>query len=439
LELGWELNFLFASTIICVMKCPSCSNQLRQVKFKSVVVDYCPSCRGIWFDSGEFLEVVRSIPVRQQNGSDERSSSDEQKPQSLYTTVEGERNCPVCSERMGKFNYSYDSNVFLDRCSNCGGIWADRGEVKAVARYLKRVTKIEAPKRRLSQAGRDAKGSADGAGMVGEVKRIAASDKDESRVAAIREDLKKAEQRLQKAKDFAELGNVLSMRISPAVFLMAHYGVPISDDNPRERFPIVTISIVVLCAIIFLGQVFLVAEPKAFFERFGFVPHHFFSIGLFSSMFLHAGVLHLIGNMYFFWIFGDNVEDRFSRLGFLVFYLCCGLAASALHAIIYQGSPVPCIGASGAISGIMGAYCVFYPRAKVKVFLGFLLEVPAFVYLGAWFSLQLYFGWIYSIAGMVGGVAWFAHIGGFVFGISVGFVKKKLRAVKKQHQLGGIA
>jgi len=143
--------------------------------------------------------------------------------------------------------------------------------------------------------------------------------------------------------------------------------LPLSDENPRERFPILTISIITLCVAIFIGQVNFVDDIQTFFYFYGFVPKHLFDIGLFSSMFLHGDIFHLIGNMFFLWIFGDNVEDRFSRLGYIVFYISCGLTASLLHTVFNFNSSIPAVGASGAISGVMGAYLIFYPKAKINM------------------------------------------------------------------------
>ena len=200
--------------------------------------------------------------------------------------------------------------------------------------------------------------------------------------------------------------------------------IPLSDENPRQRTPLITISIIILCTLIFISQIFFITDPSSFFQRFGLIPARFLSIGLISSMFLHGGLLHLIGNMFFLWLFGDNVEDRFNRLGFFIFYLCCGLAASVLHSVLNWNSSIPTIGASGAISGIMGAYFVFYPTAKIKLFFIYkILRAPAFLYLGAWFLFQLMFGLIFKSAD-VSNIAWFAHIGGFVFGGLVAYYRK---------------
>ena len=141
---------------------------------------------------------------------------------------------------------------------------------------------------------------------------------------------------------------------------------------------------------------------------------------VFTSLFLHANLLHLVGNMWFLWLFGDNVEDRLGKAGFSVFYVGCGLAASLLHSVVNTGSDVPAIGASGAISGVMGAYLIYYPHSRIKMLMWYsVVHVPAVSYIVVWFGLQIWAG--VSTAGGYSNVGWFAHIGGFVFGALFAF------------------
>jgi len=219
--------------------------------------------------------------------------------------------------------------------------------------------------------------------------------------------------------------------------------IPLRDANPTRRPSLVTLAIVVACCVAFGRELGLQASGEAAFEAvitdWGVVPGRLTaawsrgelisgeSVTLLTSQFLHAGWLHLIGNMLYLWIFGNNVEDRLGRAGFLLFYLTGGVLAGLAQVAIDPGSPIPTIGASGAIAATLGAYLVFYPGAKVTslVFLGFfyqLIRIPAAIVLGFWFVLQLLDG-IGSL-GMTsgGGVAFFAHIGGFVFGALVAWL-----------------
>ena len=408
------------------MKCPFCSNRLRQVKSRSAIIDICPKCKGIWFDSGELADFIRTLTESGKIPPKKPPVFERRKVQTSYSVKEEDRICPKCEKGLRRFNYSYDSNVFLDKCPDCGGIWTDGGEVQQIVRYLTQDTRIAPSARVAKQVVKSPKPNKETASRGRDIK-ISEDIEQDLRVKAIRRDLVRSKEHMQLLKDLGEIGDFASTRIIPGASLM----LPLSDENPRERFPGVTISIILLCTAIFLGQVFWVQNLGAFFSKFGLVPQHFFSIGLVSSMFLHGGFFHLLVNMYFLWLFGDNVEDRFGHLWYIVFYLCCGLAASVLHTILNLHSPIPCIGASGAIAGVMGAYYIFYPRARIRLFVGYrVLHVHAFVYLVFWLLLQL----ASSLISVVGGptrIAWFAHIGGFVFGVGVAYFKKRAVQAKE--------
>ena len=208
--------------------------------------------------------------------------------------------------------------------------------------------------------------------------------------------------------------------------------IPISDDNPSRRLPIVAWSILITCIAVFFWQ-FSVPGPEAeaVIRRLGFTPREFFVRGfgpgaetepwlnLFTSMFLHGGLMHLGGNMLYLWIFGNNVEDAFGHGRFLFFYLACGVAAALLQAFSEPLTGIPMVGASGAISGVLGAYVLIYPRARITVIipLGVLLyptKISSFYVVGFWFVLQL-FSAAMAQPGEPG-VAWLAHVGGFVAG-----------------------
>ena len=213
--------------------------------------------------------------------------------------------------------------------------------------------------------------------------------------------------------------------------------LPLRDNIPSRRFPVVTLGLIIVNVLVFFQELALGASVERFMLHWGIVPiryaeaAHYFSLSekilpLFTSMFLHGGWLHLLGNMWILWIFGDNVEDKLGRVGYLRFYLLSGLAAALLHVFTNLQSVVPTIGASGAIAGVMGAYLRFFPHARVETlippfFLGPFFELPAVLFLGFWFLLQFYNGAL-SLAhrgASFGGVAWWAHVGGFAFGVLV--------------------
>jgi membrane associated rhomboid family serine protease len=214
--------------------------------------------------------------------------------------------------------------------------------------------------------------------------------------------------------------------------------LPIRDDVPSRNFPSVTVGLIVLNAVVFFFEISLGRAALAdFVSSYGLVPRYltaYFSgadvsggrvfFPFLSSMFLHGGWLHLIGNMWYLWIFGDNVEDRLGHFRFVVFYIACGLLAGWAHYVFNLNSRVPTVGASGAVAGILGAYLISYPRARILVLLplGFFLhfiELPALIVLGFWFVLQFLYGAASAVSSATGGVAWWAHIGGFIGGILI--------------------
>jgi membrane associated rhomboid family serine protease len=204
--------------------------------------------------------------------------------------------------------------------------------------------------------------------------------------------------------------------------------LPIGDDDTgRRTVPLVTYALLALNVLFFFVEQ---SGGDAFIGKWAFVPRRFVAnpiggvLTLLTSMFMHAGWLHLGGNMLYLWIFGDNVEDRFGHIAFTIFYLLCGLAATFAQLAFSLGSNVPNLGASGAIAGVLGAYILLFPQGRVKVLQGQqVIQVPALIVIGMWIVLQLFSG-IGSIAGaaQTGGVAYLAHIGGFLAGFVLTFL-----------------
>jgi membrane associated rhomboid family serine protease len=215
--------------------------------------------------------------------------------------------------------------------------------------------------------------------------------------------------------------------------------IPLKDDNPTRTFPVINYALILANVGVFLYQLTLGPHAyKAFVLANATIPmripaylsgHLGFQMAfypMFTSMFLHGGLMHLLGNMLFLYVFGDNVEDAFGHIGYLVFYFFCGIGSGLIHVLFNLHSSLPAIGASGAISGVMGAYAVLFPRARVLmlVFI-FLVPVPAVLVLGYWFLLQFLEGVGEFGAAAMGGVAWWAHIGGFLIGLAVALAWKK--------------
>jgi len=211
--------------------------------------------------------------------------------------------------------------------------------------------------------------------------------------------------------------------------------IPLRDRNPSGIFPIVTITLILANTIVFLYEVRLGPAVSVFLKHYALIPamvtgHVRYgavnfsdtAVPFFTSMFLHGGWLHLISNMWFLWIFGDNVEDTLGPVRYLLFYFLCGLAAAVTHFAVQPESTLPVLGASGAIAGVLGAYAVLYPGARVVTLVPIffflqIIELPAWIMIGYWFVLQILSGSLEAVSPMRGGTAWWAHVGGFLAGM----------------------
>jgi rhomboid family protein len=210
---------------------------------------------------------------------------------------------------------------------------------------------------------------------------------------------------------------------------------PLRDENPSQTVPVITRALIVLNAAVFVYELMLGPDLKIFTYTWGMVPARLTlavqygeesiagpGLTLLTSMFLHGGWLHLVGNMWYLWIFGDNVEDRLGHARYLLFYIASGLVAALLHYALNPGSQLPTVGASGAIAGVLGGYLVTFPHARVVTLVPFfpffqVMALPAVVVLGLWFVMQFFSGFLSLGFATGGGVAWWAHIGGFAFGL----------------------
>lgn len=205
--------------------------------------------------------------------------------------------------------------------------------------------------------------------------------------------------------------------------------IPIKDQIPTRRVPVINYLLIIANIVVFIFQWLAGPNQEAIIYQFALIPAKVTSgldlkdiSDIFTSMFMHAGFLHIAGNMLYLWIFGDNVEDSMGHTKYLIFYLFGGLVASVTHIVTNPGSQIPTVGASGAIAAVLGAYLVLYPQSRVLTIipLGYFMRltaVPAFIVLGLWFILQIFSG-VTSLGGQdVGGVAFWAHIGGFVTGL----------------------
>jgi membrane associated rhomboid family serine protease len=219
--------------------------------------------------------------------------------------------------------------------------------------------------------------------------------------------------------------------------------IPIRDSPQSQSTPVVTVLLIAANVAAFVLMVQLGPNAEGTLASLAFVPRRFFAwhgssldlgrwLPLFTAMFLHANLLHLLSNVWFLWVFGDNVEDQLGHFRYLVFYLVCGAVSFLVHGLSAPASSIPALGASGAISGVLGAYLVYFARARILtlipiIIIPWFVEVPAYVFLGMWFLLQALYGTSAQAAGAGGhaGVAWWAHIGGFLAGVVLAWLMRR--------------
>jgi membrane associated rhomboid family serine protease len=219
--------------------------------------------------------------------------------------------------------------------------------------------------------------------------------------------------------------------------------IPLRDDIPSRKYPFINTLLIAINIAVFLWEITLPSYIREnIFFKFGVLPYRFYNpnllpsaiLSLFTSMFLHGGWSHIVGNMIYLYIFGDNVEDAMGHFRYLLFYIISGIVAGLVQVLFSVNPYIPAIGASGAIAGVLGAYIRLYPGARILTIalFGFFIDfiyIPAFIYLGLWFILQLFSGFFSLIfLDLSGGIAWWAHIGGFVFGFLISkYFRKKYR------------
>ena len=284
----------------------------------------------------------------------------------------GARPCPVCSVPLSERELAPGSGVAIDECATCRGVWLDHGELSATKSYF------SAKRKELRRKG------------IG-----------------------------RKQADAQAFGMVDEDSAAIVIFQYAT-GLPLEMNMPQKLFPLVVTVLIALNTLVLLSAV-VSGDLRGSVDALGAVPANISSFQdlhtLFTSIFMHGGFFHLLGNMYFLWVTGDNLEERFGAFRFLAFYLLCGLMAGVAHVVADPSSTVPCVGASGAISGMLGAYMVLFPHTRflMRFFYFFWyhakFELPSYAYFLLWIIYQVLLAWV-----GVEGVAWFAHIGGFLCG-----------------------
>lgn len=367
------------------MLCPRCSHALRPALEDTpggrIEIDYCPSCRGIWFDRGE-LEALLA-----RTGTESIALGEFVEPAARGTRVRCPRH-PGLAMRERALSPRASGRAFLgegpasvvhiDQCSLCRGLWLDGGELQQIAQALVR-----------------------GAGHP-----LLRPSVPPSVVAASRP-----------PSEGGPGGGAVGADPPTSAWLwlfMFLTGLPVEHDHPRRRFPVVVTALIVLCLLGFLAT-FGGDHPDRLIYAFGLVPEYALSgrwLPFLTHMFLHGSIMHLLGNLYFLWVFGDNVEDRLGIGRFVWLYVLSGLGAAATQIVFTPDPSVPMVGASGAISGVMAAYALLFPKARlVSLIFIFRVHWKTSTYLLFWLGFQ-FLGALTNTPK----VAWWAHIGGFLVG-----------------------
>jgi membrane associated rhomboid family serine protease/Zn-finger nucleic acid-binding protein len=334
-----------------------------------IEIDSCTSCFGAWFEGNELPDFLDKL----EDGDFGAKTEDTTSASSSFETSNMESSfCPKCNQLASPYTVGY-SDVTVLKCINCSGVWVKTSQIGSLHNWYRNAQ----PSEKLA---------------IRTLPRLPAED-----VAG-------------------------SASVVKAMFNI------VEDEVALKKFPAITLFIVLVNTLILVWAYFFPHKAWVFLN----VPETIFkypftyAYTLFSSMFMHAGVFHLFFNMYFLWVFGDNIEDRIGPAKYVVFYLSCGIVAGLLHTFLTSHPEYPTLGASGAVSGIMGGYLFLYPKAKLKINVLIILlpmrfRLPVWFYLGLWlFGSQLVNAYLDSP-----GIAWYAHIGGFISGFGLMFGMRK--------------
>lgn len=367
--------------------CPRCNVALSPLKQGGLVSYVCSVCRGV---------LLRGQDLQAQFGAVAQGVAE---AASVYVPGSPARGCPTGCGPMRVREVAGPPPVHFDACPMCRSVWFDRGEVATIASIMKR-----------RAADRPVALKREYRGLNG--------------VEAAKHELAMLENR-QATGDDADAtrgGSTLWWLFALLT------GLPVEGHNPLFRTPVVTWGLMLTCVAVYAAELqwgwaavdHHMLRPAKLFDGSG-------TASLFTSMFMHGSAMHLLGNLYFLKVFGDNVEDRLGRFTFVFFYLACGVGASVAFALTVPHSNVPMLGASGAIAGLLGAYLVFFPDARISLVPG-LLTLFRWIHLRAFWYLPFWFGWQFLQSRLFprAGVAWWAHLGGFIVGFGLALIAKRL-------------
>jgi len=370
------------------LSCPVDRSELERTAFQGIEIDVCRKCGGVWFDHGELDDVMHEAMAQPQSVSrldPKAGAPTRQTPHRGLT-------CPRCQKPMIPEIFGKTSNIELDRCPQCSGQWADGGELAALVEYLHDPGESQ----RMQQLGE-----------------------------AIADTIKKR----QALKDLTELGRQGKQRVLMTSLFLPKIILPLGTSVGVARFPLVTVCLVLINILVYVLQA-TSGDMADTIGTFGLTPARITRgenlWGFLTHMFLHGGVMHLVGNMLFFWIFARAIEDTAGRRKFLAGYLLMGLLAGLVFFLFNLDNRLPAVGASGAISGIMGAFLVLFPYSTIPTFvIQTVLHIPTWLYLGVWVGFQILYAAVYSSIGLCACVAFSAHIGGFFAGVILARFFKK--------------
>jgi membrane associated rhomboid family serine protease/Zn-finger nucleic acid-binding protein len=366
-------------------QCPKCRQPMSVYDHQGVALDLCARCHGLWFDAGE-LGKLEDTPLE---------------TTALETSAapgEGGVICPRCQAPLTASRVIGGGDLVIDECGRCRGVFLDAGELRRIQMLRSRRLRANA-------------------------------ERDAALLRHIQEEEQGKREWLERERPrtAVEVENAWSSGKNMLVFLL---GLPVEEDNAVSRVPYTVYWTMLAIVGVWLWQAFV--APVAVWRSLAMVPDQILAgeqlYTLATSMFLHGGWVHVLGNLYFLWLFGDNVEDRMGSLWFLLWYLWWGLTAGMVSALFSTGEArsVPHLGASGAIAGAMGAYLVLFPRARIVTRLFGFFVWGAVIKLPAWSYLAFWIGWQFlAVALNLSAVDWWAHIAGFVAGVAVGFLYRR--------------
>jgi len=378
------------------MKCPVDGTDLGKAWLGGVAVAVCRKCGGAFLKYSSLDDIIRDSVSSVDMAEDGDMVHSRENGRQLH------RRCPGCGREMTTTRFLEGSDIYIDRCQWCNGVWADHGELQAAALFA----------RERQRSAVDAQATL------------------EENMRAMGVEIARAVRERQRLQDLADLALHLKGRVSVLTLIMPKIVLPLRSNESYGGVPPVVSGLVLLNVITLILQWVFVEDMSSFFRTFGLVPARLpDAMGiftLFSSIFIHAGWCHLAGNMLYLWVFGAAVEGTLGSRRFVLWYLVSGVVASLLYALMNLQVGIPMVGASGAISGVLGMYIVLHPYSDIETLLiDRIVAVPAWLYLAVWVGYQMTMSMVMAATGACCGVAWSAHMGGFFSGAAIALTARR--------------